>query len=350
MHSLTVIALVVLRGRRRARSDLKAKPSRQSTLSTGSIQCFSSGARKFQANRPSASRGASSSISSPLPTARPRSSANPPDTRFSSAECAPGWARPPAAIPPISSCTKGRSTSSAATTVTRSSRRSRPSTWPRRPLPSRHRRAPRHGAASSSSARSQPSAAPPRLDALTSYVESFSQIQKRPQGDATITARTMWSFPDRVRQERTMALAGQDDGSATILAPQGAWFVSGQGQGYPMRPYGRASLEQDFGRHPIALLRARRSPGFKAFALGTATVDGVRVETGPRHPRRDMTSRSPSTRSGRHPQRDLPRQKQRRRVRHVHHGVLRLQSGRRSAAAVQHPVRRSTDNRIRRNR
>ena len=45
-----------------------------------------------------------------------------------------------------------------------------------------------------------------------------------------------------------------------------------------MRPYGRASLEQDFGRQPVAWLRARRSPGFKAFALGTATVDGVRVE------------------------------------------------------------------------
>ena len=75
-----------------------------------------------------------------------------------------------------------------------------------------------------------------------------------------------------------MALQGKTMSSATILAPQGMWFVSGQGQAYPMRPFSRASLEQDFGRHPVALLRARRSPAFKAVALGPATVDGVAVE------------------------------------------------------------------------
>ena len=117
-----------------------------------------------------------------------------------------------------------------------------------------------------------------RLDALTSYVESFSQIQKRPQGEATITTRTMWSFPDRVRQERTIALQGKTMSSATILAPQGMWFLGGQGQAFPIRPASRPSLEQDFGRHPVALLRARRSPTFKAVGLGTATVDGVGVE------------------------------------------------------------------------
>jgi YHS domain-containing protein len=117
-----------------------------------------------------------------------------------------------------------------------------------------------------------------RLDALTSYVESFSQIQKRPQGEATITTRTMWSFPDRVRQERTMALQGKTMSSATILAPQGMWFLGGGGQAFPIRPASWPSLEQDFGRHPVALLRARRSPTFKAVALGTATVDGVGVE------------------------------------------------------------------------
>jgi len=117
-----------------------------------------------------------------------------------------------------------------------------------------------------------------RLDALTSYVESFSQVQTRPQGEATIKTRTMWSFPDRVRQERTMALQGKTMSSATVLAPQGMWFLSGQGQAYPIRSAARPSLEQDFGRHPVAVLRARRSPGFKAVAIGTATVDGVTVD------------------------------------------------------------------------
>jgi len=117
-----------------------------------------------------------------------------------------------------------------------------------------------------------------RLDGLTSYVESFSQVQPRPQGDARITIKTMWSFPDRVRQERTMALQGKTMSSATILSPEGLWFLGGQGQAYPMRAAGRPSLEQDFGRHPVALLRARRAPGFKAVALGTGTVDGLSVE------------------------------------------------------------------------
>jgi YHS domain-containing protein len=117
-----------------------------------------------------------------------------------------------------------------------------------------------------------------RLDGLTSYVESYTQVQARPQGDATITIKTMWSFPDRARQERSMALQGKTMSSATILSPEGMWFLGGQGQAYPMRPAGRPSLEQDFGRHPVALLRARRAPGFKAVALGTGTVDGLSVE------------------------------------------------------------------------
>ncbi len=71
-----------------------------------------------------------------------------------------------------------------------------------------------------------------------------------------------------------MALQGKTMTSATVLAPAGMWFLSGQGQAYPMRPASRPSLEQDFGRHPVALLRPGQSPGFKAVALGTGTVDG----------------------------------------------------------------------------
>jgi hypothetical protein len=56
------------------------------------------------------------------------------------------------------------------------------------------------------------------------------------------------------------------------------WYLGGQGQAYPVRSAGRPSMEQDFGRHPVALLRARRAPGFKAVALGTGMVDGLSVE------------------------------------------------------------------------
>ncbi len=134
-----------------------------------------------------------------------------------------------------------------------------------------------------------------RLDAVTSYVESFSQVQNRPQGEATITTKTIWSFPDRVRQERTMALQGKTMASATIVAPEGMWFVGGAGQAYPMPPFGRPSLEQEFGRHPIALLRARRNPAFKAVALGTAPGRRRKGRRGPRSSAALSTSRSPWT-------------------------------------------------------
>jgi YHS domain-containing protein len=116
------------------------------------------------------------------------------------------------------------------------------------------------------------------LDSLTSYTESYTQVQTRPQGEVSIAVKAMWRFPDRARLERSMVLQGKTMSSATVLSPEGMWFLSGQSQAYPMRPAGRPSLEQDFGRHPVALLRARRSPGFKAVTLGTGTVDGLSVE------------------------------------------------------------------------
>ena len=83
-----------------------------------------------------------------------------------------------------------------------------------------------------------------------------------------------------------MALQGKTMASATIVAPEGMWFVGGAGQAFPMPPFGRPSLEQEFGRHPIALLRARRNPAFKAVALGTAQIDGVKVDEVRDHQRR----------------------------------------------------------------
>jgi YHS domain-containing protein len=116
------------------------------------------------------------------------------------------------------------------------------------------------------------------LDGLTSYTESYTQVQTRPQGEVTIAIKAMWRFPDRARQERSMVLQGKTMSSATVLSPEGMWYLGGQGQAYPVRSAGRPSMEQDFGRHPVALLRARRAPGFKAVALGTGTVDGLSVE------------------------------------------------------------------------
>jgi YHS domain-containing protein len=119
---------------------------------------------------------------------------------------------------------------------------------------------------------------PKAIDAVTTYIETFSQVQKRAIGEVNVTTKTTWSFPGRVRQERAMSMTGKTMSSATVLAPDGMWFVTGGGQAYPMPAAGRDSLEQDFGRHPFALLKARKSTGLKAASVGPARIEGADVE------------------------------------------------------------------------
>lgn len=115
------------------------------------------------------------------------------------------------------------------------------------------------------------------LDAVTTYVETSSQVQKRPAGDVPIKLRTMWSFPGQVRAERTVTLPDRTATSATLLTPAGAWFI-GQGRAYPQNPEGRATSERDLGRQLVPLLRARREADFRAASLGASSEDGVQVD------------------------------------------------------------------------
>jgi YHS domain-containing protein len=116
-----------------------------------------------------------------------------------------------------------------------------------------------------------------KLDSLTSYAETISQVQQRSQGEVTITTKTLWSFPNSARRDRTMALMGKTMASATVMAPAGMWFVGNGGQAYPMLSAARSSLDLDFGRHPVALLRLRQAPGTRIGAVGATTVEGTRV-------------------------------------------------------------------------
>ena len=116
-----------------------------------------------------------------------------------------------------------------------------------------------------------------KLDAVTSYSESITQVQKRAQGEFKITTKTMWQFPGGARIERTNQRPdGQSFTFATVLTPTDA-FNAGQGRSSPVL-VGRSSLEMDLGRHPVALLKARGAKEFVAAALGTTTVDGTTVE------------------------------------------------------------------------
>lgn len=116
------------------------------------------------------------------------------------------------------------------------------------------------------------------LDAVTTYVETSSQVQKRPTGDVPVTLKTMWRFPDSIRAERTATLPDRTTmSSANLITPAGGWFL-GQGRAYPQNAEGRANSEAAYYRQLVPLLRARRDPGFKAASLGSATEDGVAVD------------------------------------------------------------------------
>jgi YHS domain-containing protein len=116
-----------------------------------------------------------------------------------------------------------------------------------------------------------------KLDAVTTYVESSSQVQKRPTGDVPIAVKTMWRFPDGIRAERTMTLPDRTMTSANLITSAGGWFI-GQGRAYPQNAEGRANSEAQYNRQLVPLLRARKDPGLKAASLGAATEDGVAVD------------------------------------------------------------------------
>jgi hypothetical protein len=115
------------------------------------------------------------------------------------------------------------------------------------------------------------------LDAITTYVESSSQVQTRANGDVSVALKTMWRFPGNVRAERTMTSPDRSSTSATLVTPAGAWFL-GSGRAYPQNSQGRAGSERDYGRQLVPLLHGRHDAGFKAASLGETTVDGVAVD------------------------------------------------------------------------
>jgi YHS domain-containing protein len=116
-----------------------------------------------------------------------------------------------------------------------------------------------------------------KLDGITTYVETASLTQKRSTGDVPLTVKTMWRFPSEVRAERTMTVQDKTMSSATLMTPSGMWFL-GQGRAFPVIEAGRPSIELDYGRQIVPLLRGRRDRGFKAASLGRDTVNGVTVD------------------------------------------------------------------------
>lgn len=116
-----------------------------------------------------------------------------------------------------------------------------------------------------------------RVDAVTSYVETASQLQKGPQGDVAITQKTIVSFPNGVRIERTAVMPTRTTASATLLTPAGAWFIA-QERAFPIAQAALPNLQQETGRQIVSLLKARGQADFKVAALGAQSVEGTQVE------------------------------------------------------------------------
>ena len=116
------------------------------------------------------------------------------------------------------------------------------------------------------------------LDALTSYVESWSTAQTSMQGEVPVLARALWRFPDGVRMERTVTRAGSPQTTARVVAGGQAWFDGGPGRIFPMQPDAVPEFERSNGWRLVPLLRARSSAGFETAALGPATMAGATVE------------------------------------------------------------------------
>ena len=116
------------------------------------------------------------------------------------------------------------------------------------------------------------------LSKLTSYVDTASQTQRRPTGDVTMVTKTFWRFPGDARIERRMS---RPDGMAmmfgTMLNGSGAWNVGPQGMS-PVVREAIPSVQLDFGRQIVPVLRIRADPATKIAALGAASLDGVAVE------------------------------------------------------------------------
>jgi YHS domain-containing protein len=117
-----------------------------------------------------------------------------------------------------------------------------------------------------------------RIAGISSYVETASQVQRRGNQEVSMSTRAIWQFPRQARLERTMPnMQGGQAIIATVLTDSDAWSAMQQ-RVFPMLEEARPTLELYFGRHPLAILKARTEPGFQAAALEPATVEGTSVE------------------------------------------------------------------------
>ena len=116
-----------------------------------------------------------------------------------------------------------------------------------------------------------------RLDAVSSYAESWTGTQQRQTGPVSIPNKMIWRFPGEARSERTIPLAKGPMTFVTLLTPAGAWGGTATEMTAPP-PGVLPAVQRTFWRQLIPLLRVRRDAQVKAAALDPATVGGVQLD------------------------------------------------------------------------
>jgi YHS domain-containing protein len=112
-----------------------------------------------------------------------------------------------------------------------------------------------------------------RVDTIKSYQETHVNRYQSARGD--VERRTVWMLlttgylrRDNVTPNGTFSL---------VATPQESFFMSGT-RSNTMPPEQKAELINQFHRRPLTVLMARRTPGFKAAAVGAEKVGEVNVE------------------------------------------------------------------------
>lgn len=111
------------------------------------------------------------------------------------------------------------------------------------------------------------------VDAINNYQARIKLAYR--QGDKVDEYKQTqtFAFPGRYRNEYDWWTST----SADVLLADAAVSLDGKGAWIREEPV-RAALEQSLYRHPLAILKARRSPGFVAFAAGKGKVGETEVE------------------------------------------------------------------------
>jgi len=112
-----------------------------------------------------------------------------------------------------------------------------------------------------------------RIDGLISYKEEASFAQSRPQGETRVRTVAELAFPDRLRRERIFP----DMAMVDVITPSEA-YTEVRDRKFPMRPAGRDDTWRQATRHPLVILRARRSAGFEAASAGAGRAGEAAVE------------------------------------------------------------------------